>query len=477
MALYRCAACGSQNVMTDTQTGGIAYNYKKGAIGTVVLGVGGAAAGIEGKTQTVYKCQDCGITLTYTMPEELKNAIDRGLNSESARASLYMDDGRTLSWSILKKQYKNIGEGLVDRVFAERATASREGLLSYATSTKEDFDKAIDLIVDFERRLSCTATGTIYDRLPPDAFSDTAPMTLVEYFTWQDAINTLIENMAKFLPYPLPKEYRGLHDFRMKEYFLIYLYEKVRETYGHYPEFDVGFSKEFKDYAEGNPFVLHFADKYFQRTWTPFGTVDKLIHYWTPDDFGKITLGLRLRSCPAIITIIYKFEDSYGEEILVSRKVPRYTVKDGRLGFWRESNPHNRTPDATGTMEDYFTIYPKKRSEFNEKVATHKKQLAEKGAVEAKLRASELAVSGNQNKIKEMKSEITRLQNKIFGKKAALAKVAEMEQEIRQIEEKSREIEANASVLKNQLEQTLDEEAFYEQLVKEMDYFIAWRWI
>ena len=74
MALYRCAACGSPNVVTDTQKEG--YSYVKGAIGTVVLGVGGAAAGINGKTKTVYKCPDCGLTLNYSMPFEIKALID-----------------------------------------------------------------------------------------------------------------------------------------------------------------------------------------------------------------------------------------------------------------------------------------------------------------------------------------------------------------------------------------------------------------
>lgn len=47
MALYRCAACGSPNVMTDTQIGGLKYDYLKGAVGTAILGAGGAAAGIK----------------------------------------------------------------------------------------------------------------------------------------------------------------------------------------------------------------------------------------------------------------------------------------------------------------------------------------------------------------------------------------------------------------------------------------------
>ena len=49
-------------------------SYKKGIVGTVVLGVGGAVAGIESKTQQVYKCQDCGMTLSYSMPENLKSS-------------------------------------------------------------------------------------------------------------------------------------------------------------------------------------------------------------------------------------------------------------------------------------------------------------------------------------------------------------------------------------------------------------------
>lgn len=56
MSLHRCAACGSQNVVVDTQAGGVSYNYKKGIVGTAVFGVGGAVAGVESKSQEVFKC-------------------------------------------------------------------------------------------------------------------------------------------------------------------------------------------------------------------------------------------------------------------------------------------------------------------------------------------------------------------------------------------------------------------------------------
>lgn len=479
MSLYRCAACGSPNVVTDTQTGGISYNYKKGIAGTIVLGAGGAVAGVESSTQRVYKCQECGMTLTYAMPEALRDAIDRGLANETARSFLYAEGYGQLTWSVLKKQYKNIEEGFADRMIADRANREREGLLSYATATQEEFDSAVDLIVDFERRLSCN--GSIYDKLPDDAFSDMKPMTLVEYYVWQDAIALLIENAAKYFPDSLDslEDYRGLKKYRLKQYFGAYLYEKLRIEYGRLPEYTDDFHcEDLKNYSEENPFVLYFADKYIPKSFIPFGQLDRKAIPWEPDRFEQILLRERdLNKSPCIVTILFKFTGDDGEEILVSRKLPRYTVENGRLGFWRESNPHNRVPDPVGTMEDYFTIYPEKHSEFNEKIAVHKKQLAEKSSVEAKLNSSELAVSGNQNKIKENKTEIARLQNKIIGKKAALAKAAELEQEIQQLEEKNSELEANISALKQQLEQILDDKEFYKQLAKELDYFIAWRWI
>ena len=105
MSLNRCAACGSPNVVTDTAKEG--YDYVKGAIGTVVLGVGGAVAGINGKEQTVYKCPDCGVTLTYTMPDEMRQIIDMGEQSEEARKNATIQ-GVAVSWDVLTAKYKNI---------------------------------------------------------------------------------------------------------------------------------------------------------------------------------------------------------------------------------------------------------------------------------------------------------------------------------------------------------------------------------
>ena len=109
MGIYRCAACGSPNVMTDTQANGVNYNYLKGAVGTVLLGVGGAAAGIASQQQTVYKCPDCGMVLTYPMSAALADLIDIGVMYPKARSQLKIMNV-DVPWEFIEKKYKNIGK-------------------------------------------------------------------------------------------------------------------------------------------------------------------------------------------------------------------------------------------------------------------------------------------------------------------------------------------------------------------------------
>ena len=74
MSLYRCAACGSPNVVKHEQKDG--FSYKKAIAGTVVFGAIGAVAGIDGKTKEVYSCPDCGATLSEPMDSITQAKID-----------------------------------------------------------------------------------------------------------------------------------------------------------------------------------------------------------------------------------------------------------------------------------------------------------------------------------------------------------------------------------------------------------------
>jgi len=139
MALYRCAACGSPNVVTDTQAGDVEYNYLKGTVGTVVLGAGGAAAGISSKQQRMFKCPDCGATLSYPMDEAVKIAIDAGVRSAEARERLTLY-GVSAPWFYFTKKYRNIESGPADEQLKMQVT--------YAAMRKEINTQTMRIIAD-----------------------------------------------------------------------------------------------------------------------------------------------------------------------------------------------------------------------------------------------------------------------------------------------------------------------------------------
>lgn len=125
MVLHRCAVCGSPNVVTDQENDGIQYDYIKGAIGTVVLGAGGAVAGISNKSKQVFKCRDCGMTLSYSLGEPYKSLIDTGVASAEGRKMLNIN-GFPISWDNIKKKFPNIESGAADlEVSVEEARRNR----------------------------------------------------------------------------------------------------------------------------------------------------------------------------------------------------------------------------------------------------------------------------------------------------------------------------------------------------------------
>lgn len=109
MSLYRCAACGSPRVVESSEQSG--YSYSKGLLCTLILGGGGAAAGINGKTKKVYKCPDCGLTLDKPMSNDLQFAIDVAAVRSDPEKRIVEFQGHQLSWDTLARTYKNIGIG------------------------------------------------------------------------------------------------------------------------------------------------------------------------------------------------------------------------------------------------------------------------------------------------------------------------------------------------------------------------------
>ena len=97
----RCSKCGSTNVTVDTQQTS-SYSYSKGILGELILGPGGAVAGVGGKTTTnkQYHCMACGaIGNFYSV------IMDANTESDIMLAFKYGDVAKLNS---LKMKYRNI---------------------------------------------------------------------------------------------------------------------------------------------------------------------------------------------------------------------------------------------------------------------------------------------------------------------------------------------------------------------------------
>lgn len=170
MALYRCASCGSPNVVADFEEGGVKYNYAKGLAGTVILGAGGGAAGIESKSKLVYKCSDCGLTLSYCMPASTKKAIDVGVQYSSMRDGLF-DGAAPVSWEYLTSRYKNIESGEGD-AYLNEVQRKQNVLASLAMEKFAGLAQDIDLYLE-----DADSFNERYDEL---------------YYIWEENNSTLV---------------------------------------------------------------------------------------------------------------------------------------------------------------------------------------------------------------------------------------------------------------------------------------------
>ena len=268
MALHRCAACGSPNVMTDIQKEG--YDYVKGAIGTVVLGTGGAVAGLDGKKTTVYKCPDCGTTLSYCMPEELKMVIDMGVASKEMREHLQLN-GAPVDWTSLTQKYRNIGESQPSA--GERmANEWREAaVVNKAQATKAEFDAAVDCIVETWRKFG------YYGRRKgiTDYYCAEKPYTLEEHTNYQNAVAIFIENCSQYISpnSNLHIKYRGLDPHidissLFREYLLAQYMNRTRKhglslIYSYSDKCGMRQSNDDMDRMIGNdPFLTEFIHRY-----------------------------------------------------------------------------------------------------------------------------------------------------------------------------------------------------------------------
>lgn len=131
MAMYRCAACGSDKVVVGAVKDG--YSFKKGVLGVAVFGAVGAVAGLDGKKHESYKCMACGMELAQPMDQATKMAIDNCVN--------YAEMRQMHNWSMLKYRYPNIESGNADRAIRNRANSLQAYVAQVIEEEKEKIER------------------------------------------------------------------------------------------------------------------------------------------------------------------------------------------------------------------------------------------------------------------------------------------------------------------------------------------------
>ena len=480
MAVFRCAACGSPNVVPDTQTGGVGYNYVKGTIGTVVLGPGGGAAGVESKREKVYRCPDCGLTLSYTMDPSISTLIDQGVRSLEARRKLRSPRGVPISWEALKAQYKNIESGYAD----EDAANSAQDLLEKGQATRQEFDAAVDLVAATALKLGKYRQ---WNQPNPGEYTPGKPMTLLEYTAVREAIDIVIENMARFLPSPLPKEYRGF-DVPTGMFGLLFDYAEHQEELESGRALNVYYENEADCLQEWLDSVLKGragAGKVI-RDLAQFYEGDRQGRFFVPDILqehklrgfnGRRVYGFLHRCCR---TTGLGGDSFYGIEGHVSYYFPLFSVRNGCLCFWDGSFGANSSSlpypyeecKLQDLAENYFSYYPEKRAAFMKEIEEYKAAVARHKEEAPKNKEDLARIPDLESKIKENDEAIIKLGKKLFGKTKALAQIEERKKANEELAKQIEELLARDKAFQEAT--PLSPKDFIVQQVEKNDFFLAW---
>ncbi len=478
MSLYRCAACGSPHVTSDTQMGGVEYNYLKGTVGTLVLGVGGTVAGIESKSEQVFKCPDCGLTLSYPMEPIMKTMIDLGVESLEARNHLSFGNGVNISWDWLTKQYKNIEKGPADAELASAQTRSKAKMLSMATATKEEFDAAVDVIGDIYRRIRFYAT--IYDPREEDHFAFDNPMTLDEYLSWIAAVKTIVENISKYLTPEMIDgiKYRGVLDkLILNDLLCVYLMDDT------FPYRQEDFEDRLKWEIEKGPngeLVRSVSSTYdcflFQKVYYDF------FKKWMDD----INIPSHFSTKPLLLCCAGIYDDFLGFPIRgIGFQLPIVIIRNGLLGFGIHSFPRWRSDGIQDNIvefnmkeliEDYLSQFPEKKEGILAEIETYKKESAHYEQLKVENESHLTERSRLQAEIDANEKTIETMGKKVFGKAKARETISSLEAKNHSAAETIENL--NKQIAKFEaIEKPQKKEDFVNRIFLKNDCFIAWRWV
>lgn len=216
MSLYRCAVCGSPNVVKIEKNDG--FSYSKALAGTVVFGTVCAVAGINGKKSYAYSCPDCGTTLPQPMDSITKEKIDLVMtNPEVLVPVLYPDIYN-------KYPYLQKNRDLARARKLDEATSSIN-CSNPLNISEEDFRHAAKVFYNAALPMSIIATSKIEEvRLKAKEYIDVISEAL-------HCISTIMFGIyaypylviTEMLPSKSPIYETGLHKYNLRKAFLSYI--------------------------------------------------------------------------------------------------------------------------------------------------------------------------------------------------------------------------------------------------------------
>lgn len=443
-SLYRCAACGSPNVQTDIQVGEMKYNYLKGAIGTAVIGAGGAVAGIENKKTHVFKCPDCGTTLSYPMDAETCFIIDMCVASLTYRNNLNIN-GVSIPWSFYTDKYKNIEKGYADMKLSERRDKYNALLKSKATASRDEFNQAFLDLREYRAALSNWLR-----------FNKAVSKEI--YIKGAKALKVFLENLYIYIP---PTAFNEINHAKYKDELILlskiwgdlgdYLLFWHLETFG-YPMMNAENWYELaiqqNDFAKAFIFVYSQNRHFVGSSWI-YREDDSICYGWNSgnrmaEKISSFPIGAFWNKCTAGTNVI-------NQKIFTPIAYPRFVYNKLKMcpfSWVTDSDGNKRETSIQVYMDRYFTDNPEKKNEFDVliqkrdmellEIEKAKENIAKFDSEKAEYLAQQKClIETNKTKIQAMKLEISKQTRKILGKSKARVTIERLEKEIQQLKEQN----------------------------------------
>ena len=451
MALYRCKVCGSPKVVQTTQTGGITYNFAKGLVGQAVFGLGGAVAGLESKTETVYACPDCGAVEKDPMVLEIKLLIDVGVMSAEARKNLVLY-GAKLDWDVLKETYPGIESGFGDQTIEAQKQQYRQILSAKATASREEFDQALeDMYMFYEKQ------GYWSGRRKELTAEDCAKAYA--------GLNVFVENLSKFYSgaYFTSNQERS---FKYKDLswpiggcLLTYLCLKYYREFG-IPVF--AGDKNVLRFLYDDPFIQAFLREYeyackLGGCWSFNQREDRYMVYY-----------LLEHGLDYFVQWFYANFDDQLDQLCISVIYPKYLYDDKEV---YETAAEIDEEKVRAHIDRYKALLPTK-AEYEQKIKPCRDKLDN---IATRRRNLWLTASNTEYKLKRYRSSGFL---RFFGKK----KIAALEAELKRIEAEKEKLAAEEAETKDAIEKWKqliadlkipEIEVLALQIAKEQNYFLV----